>query len=55
MLRRFTTNAVAIGVTSAEVTELAARAAAAKTAYDAQKAAQRRPRATTDSGTPTRS
>ena len=36
----FTTNAVAIGITSAEATELAARATAAKTAFDAQKAAQ---------------
>jgi hypothetical protein len=36
----FTANAAAIGITPAEATDLAARAAAAKTAFDAQQAAQ---------------
>lgn len=44
----FTTNAVAIGITTTEVTDLGTRAAAARTAYDAQQAARQAAKAATE-------
>src|SRR4051812_47235403 len=44
----FTTNATAIGVTTAEVTDLGTKTSAARAAYDAQQAARQAAKAATE-------